>query len=124
MNPLRTIVLLLVALLQGLPAQALRPVTIGRSAVCEMVCCADLAEEGLEACECAAGGGAPASEVPALPAALRDSEQGVASLGGDGIVLRRIPQRRGEEAQPVSVTRCRPHRPGVRLTVLFCTFLN
>ena len=124
MNPLQTLLLILVALLQALPAQALGPLASGGGAVCEKFCCAALADEGLDACACNLGCEAPGSEVPALPAAMRKSEQIAAVLAADDSVLWPIAEMRGKEGRPASLVRRRPHLPGVRLTVLFCSFLN
>jgi len=124
MNPLRTIILILAALMQALPAQALGSLAMGKGAVCEMGCCAALADEGQDACECNVGGESPASEVPALPPAMRESEQMAAALAAAGTVIVRRPEKRLVEARPASLDGWRAHLPEVRLAVLFCSFLN
>ena len=124
MNPLRTIILILAALMQALPAQALGSLAMGQGAVCEMGCCAALADEGLDACECNVGDESPASEVPALPPAMRESEQMAAALAAAGTVMVRRPEKRVVEARRASLDGWRAHLPEVRLAVLFCSFLN
>ena len=123
MNPLRTIILVLALLVHALPAQALWPLFMGRSAVCEMACCAALSDEELDACECSAGGESPTLEVPALPPKAPESAQMAAALAAGGNILWRRPEKRIEEAHPASMTRWGPHFPKVRLAVLFCSFL-
>lgn len=124
MNPLRTILLILTALMQAFPAPTVRPLAIGAGAVCDMVCCAEVADEGRGACACNLGGETPASEVYALPAPMRESGQAaVAPLTG-GKVHGWRPKEAGDEARPPGSARRRPHLPRVRLAVLFCSFLN
>jgi hypothetical protein len=123
MNLLRTIILVLALLVHALPAQALWPLFMGRSAVCEMACCAALSDEELDACECSAGGESPTLEVPALPPKAPESAQMAAALAEGGNILWRRPEKRIEEAHPASMTRWGPHFPKVRLAVLFCSFL-
>jgi hypothetical protein len=123
MNPLRTIILILALLVQALPAQALWPLWMGSSAMCEMACCAALSDEEQDACECSAGGESPALEVPALPPAMPKSEQIAAVLAAECKVLWPIPEKRIDETQPASMARWGPHFPKVRLAVLFCSFL-
>jgi hypothetical protein len=123
MSLLRTIILILAMLVQALPAQALWPLFMGKSAVCEMACCAALSDEELDACECSAGGESPALEVPALPPKTPESAQMAAALAAGGNVLWRRPEKRIDEAQSASMTRWGPHLPKVRLAVLFCSFL-
>jgi hypothetical protein len=124
MNPLRTIILILAALMQALPAQALWPLAMSTGAVCEMGCCAALADQGLDACECSAGDDRPASEVPALPPAMRESEQVAAAIAAAGTVMVRRPEKRVDEARRARLDGGRAHLPEVRLAVLFCSFLN
>lgn len=124
MNPLRTIILILAALMQALPAQALGSLAMGQGAVCEMGCCAALADEGLDACGCSVGDESPASEVPALPPAMRESEQMAAALAAAGTVIVRRPEKRVDEARRARLDGSRAHLPEVRLAVLFCSFLN
>jgi hypothetical protein len=124
MKPLRTLLLILTVLLQALPAQALWPLASGGGAVCERFCCAVLGDEGVDACECNLGCEAPGSEMPALPAAMRKSEQTTAVLVADDRVLWPIAEMRGKEGRPANLVRRGPHLPRVRLTVLFCSFLN
>jgi hypothetical protein len=123
MNPLRTIILILAMLVHALPAQARWPLLMGRSAVCEMACCAALSDEALDACECSAGGESPAVEGSALPPAMPESAQMAAALAAGGKVLWPIPEKRVDVAQQASMARWGPHVPKVRLAVLFCSFL-
>ena len=124
MTPLRTIILILAALMQVFPAQAVWPLSMGRGAVCGMVCCAEPADEGLDTCDCSAGGESPAAEVAALPPLMRESAQLAAALEEGGRVHGWRPEKRVEEARPAGLVRWKPHLPEVRLSVLFCSFLN
>jgi hypothetical protein len=127
MNPLRTIILILAALMQVFPAQAVRSlsmVSMERAAVCGMACCAELAAEGLDACGCSTGGESPAAEVASLPPVMRESAQLGAALAAGGRVLGWRPEKRVEEARPAGLVCWKPHLPKVRLSVLFCSFLN
>ena len=124
MNPLRTIILILAALMQVFPAQAVWPLSMGRGAVCGMACCAEPADEELDACACSVGSESPAAEVAALPPLMRESAQMGAALAAGGRVLGWRPGKRGEEARPADLVRWKPHLPKVRLSVLFCSFLN
>ncbi len=124
MKPLRAIILILLALVQAFPAQALRPLAMGTAVVCGMVCCAEHGDEGLGACECGAGGESPASEVSALPQALRESAQVAGALAAGGRVLVRRPEKTVDELRSARLARWRAHRPKVRLAVLFCSFLK
>jgi hypothetical protein len=124
MNPLRTIILILAALMQVFPAQAVRLLPMERGAVCGMICCGELAAEGLDACECSAGGESSAAEVAGLPPVMRESAQMAAALApGDGVLGWR-PEKRGNEARPAGLVCWKPHLPKVRFSVLFCSFLN
>jgi hypothetical protein len=124
MNPLRTIILILLALMQAFPAQALRPFAMGTGVLCEMVCCGEPADEGPGTCECGAGGESPASDVSALPRALRESPQVAGAVAVEVDVLGRRPDKRYDEVRPARLARWRAHRPKVRLAVLFCSFLE
>jgi hypothetical protein len=124
MKPLRTIILILLALMQVFPAQALRPLAMGKGVVCKMVCCAERGDEGLDTCECGEGGGSPAAEVFALPRALRESAQVAGALAVEVDVLGGRPDKRFDEARPARLGRWRAYRPKVRLAVLFCSFLK
>lgn len=124
MNPLRTIILILAALMQVFPAQAVRPLSMERGAVCGMACCAEPAAEELDACDCSAGGESPAAEVAGLPPLMRESAQLGAALAACGRVLGGRPEKRVGEAWPAGLVCWKPHLPKVRLSVLFCSFLN
>jgi hypothetical protein len=124
MKPLRTIILILLALMQAFPAQALRPFAMGTGVVCEMVCCAEPANEGPGTCACGAGGKSPASDVSALPRALRESELVAGAVAAEAKVLGRRPDKRFDEVRPARLARWRARRPKVRLAVLFCSFLK
>lgn len=123
-NPLRTILVILTALMQAFPALAVRPPAIGADAVCDMVCCAEAADEGRGACECNAVGESPASEVYALPAPMREPEHAAVALAVGGKARGWPLKKAGDEARPANSAPRRPHLPRVRLAVLFCSFLN
>ena len=124
MNPLRTIILILAALMQVFPAQAVRLLPMERGAVCGMICCGELADEGWDACECSAGGESSAAEVAGLPPVMRESAQMATALAAGGEVLGWRPEKRGNQARPAGLVCWKPHLPKVRLSVLFCSFLN
>jgi hypothetical protein len=124
MKPLRSIILILLALMRAFPAQAFQPFAMGTGVGCEMVCCAEHGDEGLGTCECGVGGESPASDVSALPRALRESEQVAGALAAGAKVLGRWPEMRFDEARPARLARSRAHSPKVRLAVLFCSFLK
>jgi hypothetical protein len=124
MNRMRTILVTLTALMLAFPALAVRSLGMGAGAVCDMVCCAELADEGPGTCECNLGGEAPVAELYALPASLRESEPVAVALAVGGKVLGWRLKRPVDAARPASSARRRPHLPRVRLSVLFCSFLN
>ncbi len=124
MNPLRTIILILLALMQAFPAQVFQSFAMETGVVCEMVCCAEYGDEGPGTCECGAGGESPASDVSALPRALRESPQVAGAVAVEVDVLGRRPDKRFDEVRPARLARWRSHRPKVRLAVLFCSFLK
>lgn len=123
MNPLRTIVMILAGLMQALSAQALCPMASNETAVCEMGCCAALAD-GLDGCGCSAGSDSPASQVPALPPATRESGQVAAALTEGGAVLMRGPEMAADGVRSAGWAGWKAHLPEVRLAVLFCSLLT
>lgn len=121
---LRSIFLILALLAQALPVQAVM-MRENKSVVCEMGCCAALAETGLGGCDCDAAPRVPEHrDSPSLPAS-RGTELLPVVLWEPSYEVRSPLYHDARHAQRSGVLyEDHPIQSHVRLAVLFCSFLH
>lgn len=124
MTLLRSIFLIIALLAQALPVQAVM-MREDKSVVCEMGCCAALAEAGLGGCDCDASSKVPEHrDFPSLPFS-RGTELIPVVTWESSHELRAPLYRDARQAQRSGL--CFENHPiqlQVRLAVLFCSFLH
>lgn len=124
MTLLRSIFLIIALLAQALPVQAVM-VHEDKSVVCEMGCCAALADAGLGDCDCDAAPMVPEHhELPSLPASR--GTKLVPVLPWEHSHELRAPLYHDSRHAQRSGVRFEDHpvESHVRLAVLFCSFLH
>jgi hypothetical protein len=121
---LRSIFFIIALLSQALPVQAVM-MSENKSLVCEMGCCAALAEAGLGGCDCDATPTAPEQrDSPSLPAS-RGTELIPVVLWDPFHEVRPPLSRDARPAQRSGLCfEDHPIQSHVRLAVLFCSFLQ
>lgn len=121
MSLLRSIVLIFALLAQALPVQAMMRVNEPKN--CAMGCCAWLAEAGISECGCEKTS-KPTAPAKAPPASGREWGPQVVWAASDAVKCATRPPKSLSAAKSHFIECMTTKPPQVRLTVLFCSFLN